>query len=552
MVGMTVAESVGGALARWGVEAVFGLMGSGNLTFTNALRDGGARVYGARHEGGATSMADGYARVTGRVGVVSVHQGPGVTNTITALTEAAKSRTPLLVLAPDVPASALRSNFRIDQTALAESVGAVVERVHGPRTALTDAARAYARARNEQRAVVLLLPLDIQAMPCEQDAAGVQPPEPLLAPTPAPDAIARVAELLAGARQPAIVGGRGAVRAGAGGDDLRALGQRSGAILATSAVANGLFAGDPYSVGIAGGFSSGCGAEMLRACDLVVSFGATMNQWTTRHGRLIGPGARVVQVDLDADGIGGHLPVDVGVVGDARAAARALLAATEERRDGDQRWRTPETARRIASGRMRDKPYEDTTGGGRIDPRTLTIALDDLLPAERAVAVDSGHFLGYPTQYLTVGDVGGFLFPNAFQCVGLGLATGIGAALADPGRLTVAAVGDGGLLMALPELETLGRLRLPMLVLVYNDAAYGAEVHHFRSLGQAVDLAQFPDTDIAALARAAGCQGTTVREVADLDAVAAWLERRDGPLLVDAKVDPTVCAEWLEEAFRVH
>src|SRR5918999_5011555 len=122
---MRVADAVGRALAALGVDAVFGLLGSGNLAVTNALRDAGARFVSSRHENGAICMADGYARVSGRLPVCSVHQGPGLTNAITGLTEAAKSRTPLLLLAADVPAGAVRSNFRIDQAGLVESVGAV-------------------------------------------------------------------------------------------------------------------------------------------------------------------------------------------------------------------------------------------------------------------------------------------------------------------------------------------------------------------------------------------------------------------------------------------
>src|SRR6476469_885031 len=160
---MLVAEAVGRALAAMGVETVFGLMGSGNLTVTNALRDAGARFYGARQETGAVCMADGYGRVSGRLAACSVHQGPGLTNTVTGLTEAAKSRTPLIVLAPEMPAAAIRSNFRIDQVGLVEAVGAIAERVHGPQTALADVARAVRRARVERRAVVLMLPLDVQA-----------------------------------------------------------------------------------------------------------------------------------------------------------------------------------------------------------------------------------------------------------------------------------------------------------------------------------------------------------------------------------------------------
>jgi thiamine pyrophosphate-dependent acetolactate synthase large subunit-like protein len=152
-------------------------------------------------------------------------------------------------------------------------------------------------------------------------------------------------------------------------------------------------------------------------------------------------------------------------------------------------------------------------------------------------------------MYCRVPDERGFVFTQAFQAVGLGLATAIGAAVARPDRLTVAALGDGGALMGLADLETMVRLGLPMLVVVFNDAAYGAEVHHFGPDGFPVDLVEFPDTDFAALARAAGADGVTVRSAADLDAVARWLRARERPLVVDAKVVPTVVAEWLSEAF---
>ena len=139
-----VADAVGGALAHAGVDTVFGVLGSGNLVATNALVAGGATFHAARHECGAVCMADGWARVTGRVGVCSVHQGPGLTNTMTGLAEAVKASTPLLVLAGDTPAAALTSNFRIDQHGLVAAVGAAAELVHSARTAAADAA---ARAR---------------------------------------------------------------------------------------------------------------------------------------------------------------------------------------------------------------------------------------------------------------------------------------------------------------------------------------------------------------------------------------------------------------------
>jgi thiamine pyrophosphate-dependent acetolactate synthase large subunit-like protein len=546
---MLIAEAVGRALAGLGVDTVFGLMGSGNLAVTNAMRDAGARFYAARHEGGAVCMADGYGRVSGRLAACSVHQGPGLTNTVTGLTEAAKSRTPLIVLAPEMPSAAVRSNFRIDQAALVEAVGATAERVHGPATAMADVARAVRRARVERRTVVLMLPLDVQGAECPE---GVAPPAegPALAPPrPAQSAVTALADLLAGAERPAIIAGRGAVLAGAAAP-LRALGELTGAVLVTSAVANGLFAGDAYDLGIAGGFASPLAARLLGEADAVVAFGAALNPWTTGHGRLLAPDAAVAQVDIDEEAIGAHRPVALGVIGDAAATAEALVAALAGRATAGAGRRTPQLAAEIAVRRWRDEPYAESETAGVLDPRTLSIALDDLLPTERTVVVDSGAFMGWPSMYLRVSDAAGFVFPQAFQCVGLALGNAIGAAIARPDRLAVAALGDGGALMSLPEFETLGRLGLPILVVIYDDAAYGAEVHHFGPMGEAVDLAQFPDTDFAALARAAGCHGLTARSLEDLGPLRGWLAAPDRAFVLDAKVDPTIYGEWLAEAFR--
>ncbi len=542
---MLVSEAVGRTIHQLGGDVVFGLMGSGNLAVTNAIVAAGGRFFSSRHETGALCMADGYARVSGRLGVASVHQGPGLTNAITGLTESAKSRTPVILLAADTPAVQIRSNFRIDQDALVESVGAVAERVHGPSSAVADTTRAVRRAVVERRTVVLMLPLDVQAAACELTDP---PPAPTLAPVRGD--VSAAAAALAGAERPAIIAGRGAVLSGAG-PALRRLGEVSGAILATSAVANGLFAGDPFAVGISGGFASPTAQRLLADSDVVIAFGAALNMWTTRHGGLIRPSTTVIQVDRDEQAVGAHRPVSLGVVGDARLIAEELVAALDRSSsDLGAARRSVALAAEIAAGRWRDEPYEESREW--LDPRTLSIALDDLLPSERTVVVDSGAFMGYPSMYLQVPDAQGFVFPQAFQCVGLGLGTAIGAAIARPDRLTVCAVGDGGLLMALPDLETLGRLRPDMLVVIYDDAAYGAEVHHFRPMGIPVELAQFPPTDFAALAEAAGCRGLTARTPADLEGVRGWLANRDRPLVLDAKVDPDICAEWLEEAFRGH
>jgi len=556
---MLVSEAAGAVLTGLGADTVFGVVGSGNFHVTNALIARGARFVAARHEGGAACMADGWARATGRVGLVSVHQGPGLTNALTGITEAAKSRTPLLVLAADVAGSAVRSNFRIDVAALAASVGAHAERLHSPGSAAADVARAYRTAQAQRRTVVLAMPLDVQAAQCDPPAI---PPVPPLRPCPpGTEAAAELARVLASAQRPVFVAGRGARVADARAD-LERLADAGGALLATSAAAKGLFRGNPWDLDVSGGFATPLAAELIGAADLIVGWGCSLNMWTMRHGRLIGPDTTVVQVDDDVSAIGAHRPVDLAVLGDVAQTARAVLAALAGQ--GGPGYRSPQLQARIArEGRWRDVPYPDEGARGldgpgeegeeRIDPRTLTIALDDLLPVERMVAIDSGNFMGYPSMFLAVPDARAFCFTQAYQSIGLGLASAIGAALAQPGRLPVAALGDGGALMGVSELETVVRLRLPMVIVVYDDEAYGAEVHHFGPDGHALDTVRFPPADIAAIGRGFGCAGVTIRGPKDLAPVREWLAGpRDRPLVIDAKVTSGSGSWWLEEAFRGH
>ena len=321
---MLVADAVADALAGLGADTVFGLVGSGNFHVTNGLTARGARFVAARHECGAASMADGWARLAGRPGLLSVHQGPGLTNALTGITEAAKSRTPLVVLAADVAGAAVRSNFRIDTGAIAAAVGAVPERLHSPQSAVADAVRAYRTAARQRRTVLLAMPLDVQAAQCDPGPVPAEPaPSP---PAPAPEAAAALAAALAAASRPVFVAGRGA-RVAAARQDLEELAGACGALLATSAAAKGLFRGSPWDLDVSGGFASPLAAELIGGADLLVGWGCSLNMWTMRHGALIGPGCQVVQVDDDDAAIGAHRPVQLGILGDVAETARAVTAA---------------------------------------------------------------------------------------------------------------------------------------------------------------------------------------------------------------------------------
>ncbi|MHA6669410.1 thiamine pyrophosphate-binding protein [Homoserinimonas sp. A447] len=530
-----VSDAVGRVLAELGVSHAFGVVGSGNFRVTNALVENGATFIAARHEMGAASMADAYSRITGHVSVLTVHQGCGLTNALTGVAEAAKCHTPLLVLSGDTATGDVTSNFHIDQDAAVAAIGATPMRIHSARTAIADTARAFHVAKLERKTVVLSLPIDIQEELIEYPAARPAAALHVAGTTVSAAEVEPLVELLTRAERPVVLGGRGS--RGAKGD-LRELAAAAGALLIASGGARGVFEGDEWALDIMGGFATEGSANLVREADLIVAFGVALNDWTTRGGDLTN-GATLVQVDDRADAIGKNRLVDLGIVGDAGAVARAAREALLVAGPARTGYRTPEVADRVKSARYwSEQPVEPMSEPGYVDPALLTNALDVMLPMERVVLVDGGNVNCYPGAHLRVPDDQGYCLPLSFQAIGLGLGSAIGAAVARPDRMPVLGVGDGSLLMAAAELETAVRLGLGMLIIVYNDSAYGAEVHLFPGASAAEqEIVRFPETDIAAIARGYGCDAITVRTLDDLEGVSAWLDSaRDRPLLIDAKI----------------
>lgn len=547
----TVAAVLAKDLAALGARRCFGLLGTANFKISHGLVEAGVELISARHEGNAASMADAYAKATGELTLLSVHSGPGLTNAITGIGEAAKSRTPLLVLAGDVPTGNVKSNFYFEQADFVRSVGAVSERTYTPQSARSDLLRAVTRVLHDRQTVVLSLPLDVQ----DAELNGTNAPlemEPMPGRVqPEPKDVRRLAEALARAKRPLILAGRGAVLSDAE-VSLIALADRVGALLATSICGHGLFAENPWLLGISGGFSSPIADELISESDFILGFGVSLTQWTTKKGKLIAPGANVAQVDIEAPKLGYQMPVQYAVLGDAKATAEALLAelgrqGASSAKSGRRNDRTRE---RIRSGDNHHSPHPDESNAQYIDPRTLSKVVDDILPKDRVVASDSGHFCGWVPRYLRVPNPKASCLSHSFQSVGLGLASAIGLAIANPGKLAVLGAGDGGFMMSIADLETAIRLRLRMCILIYNDSSYAAEVHFFRRQGYSVDIVRFPETDFAAIARGYGARAATVRTVADLDSVRTWVgEGAPGVFLIDAKINPNLEADWHAEHF---
>ena len=491
---MRVAEFVGSARHDWAWGSCFGVVGSGNFEVTNALRANGVPFVAARHEAGAATMADAYARMSGIPAIVTTHQGCGFTNALTGITEAAKSRTPLLVLAADTAGAAVRSNFRIDQDAIARAVGAVPERVHSPASAADDVVRAYRTAVNDRRTVVLNLPLDVQAAPApDVELPRVHPVSPV---RPGDDALTALAQALDGAQRPVFVAGRGARHAGPA---LRKLAVQSGALLATSAVANGLFVGDELrSASPAVRVAARRRPHRRRRPDHRLGMCAEHVDDAARQPDRAGRDGRAGRPRRDRSR---RPPPDRPRRRRRRCRDRAGVArrttpgtATAHRRCARRSPPNP-----VVPGAVRRPVHRHRDRPAAAQPGSTT-----LLPAQRISRSTPATSWAIPAP-TWVPDEFGFCFTQAFQSIGLGLFTAIGTALARPDRLPVAAVGDGGFLMGISELETLVRLRIRWSSWCTTTAATVPRCT--TSTGADHSTVTFPDTDIAAIARATARTG---------------------------------------------
>ena len=533
-----------------GIAQVFGLMSDDTAVFATALDSSGIRFYGARHENNAIAMAEGYSYGTGGLGVAVIGRGPATANGLHATTYASRSGSRVLIIFGEQAASSgavntLGPDYKgFNSTGVLGAAGIrtfVATSSETARGALADAANAALQGG----AAALLLPVNVQL--AELDLAKAPPP-PALAPPrpPAPpraQAIEAAAALLRQSRKPVILAGLGAHRAVAKAE-IEQLADRIGALLATTARGKDMFRGHPANLGIVGSFSHSAARRMIDQADCVVVFGAGLNLLTMSFGHSL-PKVPLIQVDADRSHIGRWHPADVAVVGDARLAAQALLEALPPGSNADRPFRSDETLRFLSEFDIA-RDFEPANTPRTVDPRSLGAALEKLLPARRNLVYDAGNFLGI-VPYLSVPGPGHFKLTSDFASIGMGFGTALGVAKARPDETTVLVVGDGGFLMTLGELETAVREDLPLVIVVMNDCAYGAELHFLKMRELPVAKSVFPDVDYAPIAEAFGFQAATIRTLDDLKKVAPLLAKPEGPLLLDCKLNAAVAAPFMSE-----
>jgi acetolactate synthase I/II/III large subunit len=513
MAKLITSDMLARAFEAEGVDTLFTLMGDANMYWSTAMAARpGMRVIHVRHESCAVSMADGYARATGKVGVASTTCGPGFTQIMTSLSMAARASIPIVVFAGDSPIAASWYLQQIDMAPLAHATGAHYVPIRHIDRALDNVREAFQVAQVERRPVVLSVPMDIQrqAWPhlTDYNPSAELVPAPQR-PGPDPDLVARVCEMIATSERPIILAGRGAVRAQAR-EAIEALGEQSGALLATSLLGKGLFDGNPYALDIAGAFASDFARERFAESDLVIGIGAGLGHYTTEGGYLY-PGAQVVQIDTNPRGLWqGLKTADLHIRADARATAQAIVEALRRNSISKTGYRIPEIAAAVAADHpdARTYPVQD----GMVDQRRAIEELDKTIPKDWDIVVGGGHYFSIAMTHLKGRPAEKYHVINDFGAIGSGLAAAIGVAQARGDGKVCLIEGDGSLLMHAQELETIRRHGIRMLMVIINDGGYGAEFHKFRAHDVDPSGAIHGRGDLAAMARGFGLAGMTVNK----------------------------------------
>lgn len=547
----TVSEHVALTLAQH-IDHVFGIMGNGNAFFLDALeRRTDARYVAMRHEAGAVVAADAFFRASGRIAAATATYGAGFTNTLTALAESVQATIPLVLVVGDEPTSGPRA-WDVDQIALASAVGARTYTV-GHADAAATAVIAIEHALTYRTPTVLAIPYDVARLEAGPVPATAGPrPRPVIAPT-APFTAASVAALahdLAAAERPLLLAGRGAHRAEAG-ELLGELADLTGAVTATTALARSIFPRPEFDLGITGGFGAEGAMELFHEADLVVVLGASLNQFTMRFGQLFSPASRVVQIDTAPSAT--HPHVGSFIRADVAETAAALVAQLREIGAEPSGWRE---SLDIAALRERETG-DELAPDGRLDPRSAAIRIGELLPEDRVVVSDGGHFIGWANMYWAVSAPERMMMVGThYQSIGLGFPSIPGAAAALPDATVVLTTGDGGGLMALADLESAVRTaRGRGMAVVWNDNQYGAEVNVYGKLGVAEGPMLIPEVDFAGLAEPFGAEGVVVRTLEDLERLRTWREEDPDErrfLVLDLRVSGEIVAPYQEEILAMN
>ncbi len=546
---MGPSEALVETLVAQGVTHVFGIVGSAFMDALDIFPAAGIRFVPVAHEQGAIHMADGYARASGRHGVCIAQNGPGVTNFVTGVAAAYWAHSPVVFITPETGSMTMgQGGFQeTEQLPIFSKITKYQGHVNNPKRMAEIAARCFDRAMLEKGPAQLNIPREFLYGEIEATI-----PEPLRIGRGAGDeaALDGAATLLAAARFPVIVAGGGVIAAGATAEAI-ALADTLGAAVCNSYLHNDSFpAAHPLAAGPLGYQGSKAAMKLIVQADVVLALGTRLGPFGTlpQHGLDYWPReAKIIQIDSDPRVLGLVKPISVGIHGDARAAAAALLERLSARTLAGAAGRAERLAR-IASEKSaweaelsawtheRD-PYslEVAANSRYMHPREMLRALEQAMPADCMISTDIGNICSVANSYLRFEKPRSMFAAMSFGNCGYAFPVICGAKVASPRRPAFAYVGDGAWGISFNELLTCARERIGVTVILFNNGQWGAEkknhVDFYSRRYQGVNL---ENPCWAAVARAFGCEGVTIERPTDIAAAlhAATRAQSDGKTTV--------------------
>jgi acetolactate synthase-1/2/3 large subunit len=547
---MTAARALVAQLEELGVEYVFGTCGHSNIAVLDALGDSPIEFVIARHEQAAAHAADGYARVSGKPGVLLLHVGPGMTNAVTGVLTAALDSVPLVVIAGDVPSyyrgrhphQEINLHSDADQTAIYRPFVKRAWQTHRVEDLCGNVERAFWTAISGRPGAVLVnVPMDLFS---REVHASPHPPVELAAPPDLPVSVAeRIAEALADAERPLVYLGGGA-RGADGHTALLSLIEHLDIPLVHSLMAKGTVPDEhPLVLGMPGFWGLELTNAYTREADVVLALATRFaetdaSSWDPRFTWSFPPG-RLIQIDIDPAEIGRNYPVEIGAVADVNLALRAIADAVKARRPASR----PELRARIRAART--DLFASSRERGRSDrfplrPERILADLRDAVPADTILVTDVGWNKNGVAQCYELPPGGRFITPGGASTMGFGPAAAVGVQLAQPERTVVALVGDGGMSAQLPAVPMAVERGAPVIFVVMNNRSHGTisdlqSANFGRRYGcdfhEPGGEAYSPD--FAAFGRACGADGYDIAGPADLGAaLRAAIENRR-PAVID-------------------
>ena len=537
---MTPSEAFVETMVAQGVDTMFGIMGSAFMDAMDIFAPAGIRLIPVVHEQGAGHMADGYSRVSGRHGVIIGQNGPGISNAVTAIAAASWAHSPVVVITPETGTltQGLGGFQEAAQLPMFAEFTKYQAHVSNSKRMAELTARAFDRALLEMGPTQLNIPRDLfygditveipKPIRIERGAGGVE-------------SLNAAADLIANAKFPVMISGGGVVMGDAFKEAI-ALAERIGCPVVNSYQHNDSFpASHPQWCGPLGYQGSKAGMRLIAQADVVIALGTRLGPFGTlpQYGMDYWPkGAKLVQIDADAKMLGLVKKVDVGICGDAKAAALALLERLAGRTlacDATRAERAAKTAEEKAAWEKElsewthekdaysldmieeAKGEKTPTGGQWLHPRQVLRELERAMPAHVMISTDIGNINSVAHSYLRFEEPRSFFAPMSFGNCGYALPTMIGAKTARPDRPGVAYAGDGAWGMSMSEVMTAVRHDIPVTAVVFHNRQWGAEKkNQVDFYNRRFVAGELESESFAGIARAMGAEGITVDKLEDV------------------------------------